>query len=134
MEKLIISYLWNRHVLRKKIRSYNGLLNDRLRAIKENEQEYTDFVNDIVSYERGRHYIRILKEKEEEEDSIITIFEKHLKAADIYTDRLEKWGEAYFLNFSFKDEAEMSVIIDATVPPVHNPAYTFETGGEYEIP
>ena len=134
MISMQIAFLWNRHVLRKKIKKYNALLNGRLRTIKENEQEYTDFVNYIVSYARGMHYIRILKEKEEEEDSIITIFEKHLKATDVYTDRLERWGEAHFLNFSFKDESEMSVVIDAMIPPIHNQAYTFETGGEYEIP
>ena len=127
-----LCFLWNRHRLRKKIKKYNKLLNNTLYAIEDNESAYNEFIKDIVYYSKGCKYTRLLKEKEDSEDSMYYAFNKHLKAIDLYNDRLQMWGKAHFLDLVYDGSNPSRVYMNINVSPVHSTVYTFENGNEYE--
>jgi len=130
---MLVVLIWNKIRLKLKIDKYNWLLYERIGVIKVNEKEYSKFVKNICFYSRGKDYIRVMYEQQNEKDDRLILLETHRTAVENFKGLVEKLGKAFLLDIKGTESSWRQSFLNINIPPFNNVAYSFETDEEYEV-
>jgi len=130
----LIILLVCRFDLTDKIDAYNDEVEKAHEDLEKSAKGLTDFVRNVVSYSRGSDYLNILEYKKCKTGYAYDALTRHLKATNMFLDKLRKWSKAFYFNTDFEPLAQDNFRIDIELTPQKNYLYTFESGKDYSIP
>lgn len=119
---------------RKKINDYNEEVEKMQEDLENCTKNLTDFVRDVVSYARGYDYLNILEHKHFSTGYVYEALQRHMKATNLFLDRMRKWSRAFYIDTNFHPETKDNFRIDIDLAPQNNYLYTFENGKAYVVP
>lgn len=131
--ELVILYK-SRKDLTKKIDEYNDAMEDNVSALTQDLKQFSNFVSNIVSYSRGRSFLKLLKHKKFRMEADYESLQKHMRAINLMAEKVEKWSVAHYLSINYNREPGRDFTVDIYVNPRKNVLYTFENDKEYYVP
>ena len=116
------------------IDAYNQNLKSAFNRITNNATEYSRYMSDIVSHSRANSYLNLSKRKKHYSEKTSTLKYKHIKAINLFLERLHLWSKAYYLNVDFDTNyIDEHINVDVSVLPTESKMYTFEFGATYPV-
>lgn len=130
----IISLVIQLSKFRGKIDAYNDEVEQSKISLENCSKNLSSFVRDVVSYSRGYDYLNILEQRKFKTGHTYDALVMHLKATNLFLDKLRKWSKAFYLDTNFSPVTKDNFRIDIELSPQKNYLYTFENGKEYAVP
>jgi len=130
-----VALLWQKVKLNGLLHIYNTYIKAAFNKITDNASEYSKYLSNIASHQRGHSYLGLSKRKKYKVDNAHYSKYKHIKAIDILLSKLKAWSTAYHLKTDFVTPIiDEDATVDVYVAPTKNNMYTFETGSSYSVP
>lgn len=118
----------------KKVKNYNDEVEKTQEDLENCTRNLTEFVRNVVAYSRGCDYLTILEHKRFTAGYTYDALQRHMKATNLFLDKLRKWSRAFYMDTNFHPETQDNFRIDTELSPQNNYLYTFENGKEYAVP
>lgn len=133
MVELAVLRIQQRRFL-SKVEDYNDEIESAQEELENCTRNLTEFVRDVVTYSRGCDYLNILKHKRYTTGYTYDALQRHMKATNLFLDKMRKWSCAFYMDTNFHPETQDNFRIDIELSPQNNYLYTFENGKEYAVP
>lgn len=117
-----------------KVDAYNDEVEHAQEDLENCTKNLTDFVRNVVAYSRGCNYLNLLEYKRFSVGYTYDALQRHMKATNLFLDKLRKWSKAFYINTNFKPQTQDNFRIDIELSPQHNFLYTLENGKKYAVP
>lgn len=122
------------HHFMDKVDEYNEEVDRAKEDLEHCTRNLTDFVRSVVAYSRGSDYLNLLAYKRFSIGYTYDALQRHMKATNLFLDKLRKWSRAYYIDTNFNPQTQDNFRIDIDLSPQHNFLYTFESGKSYAVP
>ena len=131
----LLALLWQKIKLNGLLHVYNTYIKAAFNKITDNASEYSRYLSNIASHQRGHSYLALSKRKKYKVGNAHYAKYKHIKAIDIFLSKLKAWSTAYHLKTDFVSPIiDEDATVDVFLSPTKNGMYTFETSSSYAVP
>ena len=126
--------LFQKSKLNRLIRGYNQNMKAAFNKLTDNAKEYSRYLSDIISHSRGYSYLNLSERKKHYEESNRTLKYKHIKAINMFLEKIRRWSKAYYLKVDFEsNHIDERTTVDISILPTESRLYTFEFGSSYPV-
>lgn len=116
------------------IRKYNRLLKTSFNKLTERAGDYSTYMSQIGSHQRGSSYLALSDRKKGRSGTKHDLKYRHIAAINALLNKLRKWSTAYRLDVDYvSPRPEIRVEVDVAVAPVDNKAYAFDAQTLYPV-
>ena len=113
---------------------YNQHMKAAFNKITNNATDYSRYMSDIVSHSRGHSYLNLSARKKHNVENAHSLKYKHIKAINLFLEKIHSWSKAYYLNVDFNTNyIDEHANVDISVSPTESKMYTFEFGSSYPV-
>lgn len=113
---------------------YNQHMKAAFNKITNNATDYSRYMSDIVSHSRGHSYLNLSARKKHHVENAHSLKYKHIKAINLFLEKIHSWSKAYYLNVDFNTNyIDEHANVDISVSPTESKMYTFEFGSSYPV-
>lgn len=130
----VIALLMQKNRLKGLMDTYRQQIKANFNRITSNATDYSRYLSDIVSHSRGHSYLNISAKKKYHVENAHSLKYKHIKAINLFLEKIRAWSKAYYLNVDFNiNHIDENAKVDISVSPAESKIYTFEFGASYPV-
>ncbi|MCR4586959.1 MAG: hypothetical protein K5682_01000 [Lachnospiraceae bacterium] len=130
----LATLFYHKSILDKRMDQYNEAMEDNLAVLTQDMKFYSNFVSNIVSYARGKSFLRILQYKKFHLETEYELLQNHLDEINKMMDQVEHWSTAFFVPVKQDGFLSREYVPDIETGPRENPLYTFNHNEEFMVP
>ncbi|MCD7822448.1 MAG: hypothetical protein LUG86_00250 [Oscillospiraceae bacterium] len=115
-------------------KKYQQAFSTVLSELSHNATTYSDFFSSIASHMRGWSYLRIMGENRARKDTAYFFIQKHLKAIELFLEKIDLWRTAMHINVDLQSTDIMEYAEDIHDAVDYDRLYSLDEEAESRVP